>query len=102
MLNYGYPFKNRDEVRHTAKRSGIPALSSPFRLRPTRDYHPSASSRAPKLSGHVHYALDGKTAAETSSDRASFPGKRERKRIGRRIRATGCDAFLLTTLCAFV
>ncbi len=28
--------------------------------------------------GHVHHALDCKAAAESSSDRASFPGKRER------------------------
>jgi hypothetical protein len=36
------------------------------------------SSIGQRSRGHVHYALDCKAAAESSSDRASFPGKRER------------------------
>ena len=79
-------------MRHTSSIVAVP-------LRPTRDYHPSASSAAPKLSGHVPYALDGKTAAETSSNRASFPGKRERKCHWKGLySATGWDAFLLKPL----
>ena len=40
-------------MRQTAKRCGIPSLSPPFRHRPTRGYHPSASHGAPTLSGYV-------------------------------------------------
>jgi hypothetical protein len=44
--------------------------------------------------GHVPYASDCKAAAESSSDRASFPGKRERSAhvegfCVQRMRATG-------------
>ena len=43
--------------------------------------------------GACSSALDCKTAAESWSDRASFPGKRERSAQGGRVLwATGCDA----------
>ena len=56
---------------------------------------PSASHASPTLSGHVPHASDCKAAAESSSDRASFPGKRERKPSGKR-QATRCDAHAAT------
>ena len=72
-------------MRQTAKWCGIPALSSPFRHRRTRDYHPSASHGAPTLSGHVLTLWIVRPAAESWSDRASFPGKTGAKRPWRTV-----------------
>ena len=42
--------------------------------------------------GACSYALDCKTAAESWSDHASFPGKKERNVHGEFVSATRCDA----------
>ena len=42
--------------------------------------------------GACSYALDCKTAADSWSDHASFPGKIERNAHGEFVRATRCDA----------
>jgi hypothetical protein len=73
---------HRRACAYTARtRCGIPALSSPFRHRRTRDYHPSASHGAPTLSGHVLTLWIVRPAAESWSDRASFPGNGELWRV---------------------
>ncbi len=65
-------------MRQTAKRCGIPALTSPFGHRPTRDYHPSACTWSTDGLRACSHALDCKTAAESWSDRASFPRNGDR------------------------
>jgi hypothetical protein len=52
--------------------------------------HPRHMERTNALGARA-YALDCKSAAESWSDRASFPGKRGRS-PWRFVRATGCDA----------
>ena len=79
MLKYVYPSEHRDEVRQTAKMmrhtSAIVAVPSQA---DTRLSSIGVTLEYQRSRGHVPNALDCKAAAESSSDRASFPVKRER------------------------
>ena len=77
--------RQNDAAYHHHRRRSVPDRHAIIIHRRHMEYQRSR--------GHVPYALDCKAAAESSSDRASFPGKRERSAHGERvIRAAGCDA----------